>query len=390
MTINDFDGEYRFLSNFYPDNHDTLEHKYQAAKTDDPEEKAKILGAPTPGLSKKAGRKATMRADWDDIKVSVMRELLAEKFSDPELRQKLLDTGDNELVEGNYWHDTFWGVCTGTKKCRYGPHEPTGDNWLGRLLMELRTNMKEEVMTNEEFREEARMRANPQYKAHPHLAELEEAVSDSALAFLWQGGDPAEVPVAEAEVPAETPEEPVEASQEPKVIMVAGERIASSQIVLDALESTFTRFLAKFPKGSGLFGGAKGPDYLAAKGAHNIGMPYALEIPHELYHSTYHKDISDANWAKMLEFATEVNYTVPATKKWAIAHNFRRNEVMVHKADIHVVVSFKEPNELVRTEDKGGTRACVKSMMRQRKLVVLWINAETGESQWVRLDPTLG
>lgn len=383
MTINDFDGEYRFLSNFYPDNHDTLEHKYQAAKTDDPKEKARILGAPTPGKSKSAGRKATMRADWDDIKVSVMRELLAEKFSDPELRQKLLDTGDNELVEGNYWHDTFWGVCTGTKKCRRGPHEPTGDNWLGRLLMELRTNIKEEDMTNEEFREEARMRANPQYKAHPHLAELEEAVSDSALAFLWQGGDPAEVPSKAPEIA----QEPVEEHQ---VITVTGHRKVNGQAVLDALKEAFTKFLVKYPNGTGVFGGAKGADYLAAKAAKTVGMPYALEIPHEKYHSEgYPNDISDENWDLMLAHATEVNYSVPATKEWDWRHNFTRNEKMIHKATICIVVSELEPNELAK-RPKGGTRAGVKTMIRQGHTVALWINSETGESQWVRLNPTLG
>ena len=31
---------------------------------------------------------------------------------------------NEELVEGNYWGDTFWGICNGE-----------GTNWLGILLM---------------------------------------------------------------------------------------------------------------------------------------------------------------------------------------------------------------------------------------------------------------
>jgi predicted NAD-dependent protein-ADP-ribosyltransferase YbiA (DUF1768 family) len=41
--------------------------------------------------------------------------------------QKLLDTGTQTLVEGNWWGDVFWGVCKGV-----------GSNHLGKLLMKLR------------------------------------------------------------------------------------------------------------------------------------------------------------------------------------------------------------------------------------------------------------
>jgi len=59
-----------------------------------------------------------------------MWELLKQKFNDPVLKQKLLDTGDQELVEGNFWNDFTWGVCNGV-----------GKNWLGKMLVELRKRL---------------------------------------------------------------------------------------------------------------------------------------------------------------------------------------------------------------------------------------------------------
>ena len=78
-----------------------------------------------------------MRRDWDKIKVDVMRDLLRDKFEDPNLRQMLLATYPNDLIEGNTWHDQFWGDCECPK------HENTmGMNWLGTLLMEIREELR--------------------------------------------------------------------------------------------------------------------------------------------------------------------------------------------------------------------------------------------------------
>ncbi len=88
--------------------------------------KAKRLGGP-----KSKGGIVTKRPNWDTIKLDVMLYLLRQKFSIPKLKAKLLATGDQELVEGNKWHDTFWGVCNGV-----------GSNHLGRLLMQVRQEVK--------------------------------------------------------------------------------------------------------------------------------------------------------------------------------------------------------------------------------------------------------
>lgn len=130
--IDSFSGEYRFLSNFYADPHGGLsvEHYYQARKTEDIEEADAILNANTPGEAKRLGRKATLRPDWDDIKDDVMLILLWRKFCHEPLRTRLLETGDQELIEGNTWGDTYWGVCNGK-----------GKNMLGKLLMKVRDEL---------------------------------------------------------------------------------------------------------------------------------------------------------------------------------------------------------------------------------------------------------
>lgn len=141
--IVDFDREYSFLSNFYdsPFVHEgitypTNEHFFQAMKTLDQEERKKIAAAATPGQSKRLGRHVALRPDWEAIKLDVMKEGLALKFADPKLREKLLATGDEILVEGNWWHDNTWGSC----HCPLCDKIP-GKNLLGKALMELRTNL---------------------------------------------------------------------------------------------------------------------------------------------------------------------------------------------------------------------------------------------------------
>lgn len=145
-----FDGEYRFLSNFYPYKskegedskplyimyddivYPSTEHAYQAAKTIDVEQRLAICGAENAYKAKKMGRQVTLRPDWEEVKVDVMRSLLIEKFRDAVLREKLNATQDAVLVEGNYWHDAVWGVCW-CDKCM-----GVGQNMLGKLLMKIR------------------------------------------------------------------------------------------------------------------------------------------------------------------------------------------------------------------------------------------------------------
>ena len=138
IRIERFKGDYRFLSNFFDSvivvdgiEYRTVEHAFQAAKTTDPEWKETIRSARTPGESKRLGKEAPLRPGWEAMKVRTMLKCLREKFKDETLRTMLLATGDAELIEGNTWGDTFWGVWHGK-----------GSNMLGKLLMKVREEIK--------------------------------------------------------------------------------------------------------------------------------------------------------------------------------------------------------------------------------------------------------
>ena len=136
-----FDGEFDFLSNFYPSVvsfegfiFHTVEHAYQAAKNPSTPNlrrfATEIIG---PGAAKRVGRTIDKRADWHDVKVQVMADLLEQKFKDPNLQRRLMKTGNRVIEEGNDWGDTFWGVCP--------PGSGNGKNHLGRLLMQVREQL---------------------------------------------------------------------------------------------------------------------------------------------------------------------------------------------------------------------------------------------------------
>ena len=136
--ITAFQGEYRWLSNFWPSQvifegqtYPTVEHAYQAAKTLDYDARGFIKSCATPGEAKRASKNLVLRTDWEQVKVGIMESLLKQKFAWPALRDKLLVTKSEELVEGNTWNDTFWGVCRGK-----------GQNTLGKLLMAIREELR--------------------------------------------------------------------------------------------------------------------------------------------------------------------------------------------------------------------------------------------------------
>src|SRR3954467_5517437 len=123
-VINSFQGEHRFLSNFFPSPirwwrtfgddviFPTVEHGFVWFKTTDEDLRSHILTIPTPGQVKRFGRTLELRPNWDTRKLFFMRELVHRKFvQNHDLRDMLLDTGDSMLIEGNRWHDQLWGVC---------------------------------------------------------------------------------------------------------------------------------------------------------------------------------------------------------------------------------------------------------------------------------------
>jgi hypothetical protein len=139
-SIDSFEeGPNRFLSNFYPARvefegliYPSSEHAYQSAKTLDLRlREIFTLKDMTAAQSKRLGRAIKSRSDWETDKERVMLACLVSKFSDPQLQGLLLATGEQQLVEGNTWNDTYWGVCRGV-----------GRNRLGELLMQVRAMYK--------------------------------------------------------------------------------------------------------------------------------------------------------------------------------------------------------------------------------------------------------
>lgn len=144
-----FDGEHRFLSNFYPcrivyEGQEFLssEAAFQAAKIKgkNPEETRKLRNIFTtvnPSKAKRLGRSCVLRPDWEEVKDDVMYEIVKYKFENHEhLKKLLLDTKSAILIEGTTWHDNYWGNCT-CDRCK----NIEGKNQLGKILMRVRSEL---------------------------------------------------------------------------------------------------------------------------------------------------------------------------------------------------------------------------------------------------------
>jgi ribA/ribD-fused uncharacterized protein len=153
--INSFRGRFVFLSNFYPCKiehkgiiYPSVEHYYVALKVtgmqfidgvyytaaDFRELVAKIKD---PADAKRIGKVVKVRSDWGEKRLGFMEWGIREKFKDNKLAEDLLSTGDLELIEGNNWHDVFYGKCS-CVKCG-----GSGENHLGKILMKIREELKQ-------------------------------------------------------------------------------------------------------------------------------------------------------------------------------------------------------------------------------------------------------
>lgn len=135
-------GEYGCFSNFsrhsvkldgksWP----TSEHYFQAQKFLDEGLKSKVRNAKTPSMAASIGRDRSLplRKDWESIKLDVMRKVIRAKFTQHEdLKLTLLNTGNEELIEHTV-NDKFWADGGDGK----------GLNWLGKILMEIREEIRQ-------------------------------------------------------------------------------------------------------------------------------------------------------------------------------------------------------------------------------------------------------
>lgn len=148
MTIKFYKSEppYGYLNNFrradmfvYGRWWKNVEAAYQAQKTKVVSEYDSIWLAKTPRIARNLGQTVTMRPDWDDVKLQVMYECVLAKFTqNHDLRAQLLSTGDEHLIEDSPI-DSFWGC----------GKDGNGANHLGRILMKIRTELREWTIINE-------------------------------------------------------------------------------------------------------------------------------------------------------------------------------------------------------------------------------------------------
>jgi len=145
-----------FLSHFYPSPIELdgwiwpcVEYFYQAQKSSDRDYRRAIMEAESPGKVKrlaanpditgKSGKHSwfrahgkSPRADWHQVKLDIMRRAdLAKYTQNPALRERLLATGDAELVEDSP-SEPFWGIGS----------DGNGANWAGRVIMEVRAALR--------------------------------------------------------------------------------------------------------------------------------------------------------------------------------------------------------------------------------------------------------
>jgi ribA/ribD-fused uncharacterized protein len=146
---------FEWLSNFHPCPHGiflaspqggvweyaTVEHAYQAAKFNSVAARQRIRLCVSAGAAKREAADllndptSMAQPGWTHVRVQIMHGLLLQKFAGPggaPLGRLLAATAPRMLVEGNTWHDHFWGMCEVEGKF-------AGQNMLGKLLMSIRT-----------------------------------------------------------------------------------------------------------------------------------------------------------------------------------------------------------------------------------------------------------
>ena len=150
-VINSFSGKYEFLSNFYNAEveHEGITYKnseaaFQAAKTVNFKLRREFSELKA-SQAKLKGRSIALRPDWEEVKDEVMYQIVKDKFTrNSDLRERLMKTNSSILIEGNWWHDNYWGDCS-CENCS----DKEGKNTLGKILMRVREELRIENFKTE-------------------------------------------------------------------------------------------------------------------------------------------------------------------------------------------------------------------------------------------------
>ncbi len=112
----------------------TSEHAYQAEKYSNEEIIEKLFRSRSVDEVYRIAQdhKSERRADWDEVKIDLMKDILKEKMKQhPIIETMLIESGDRPLIKDT-WKDNFWG---------WGPNKD-GKNMLGVLWMEVRNEVR--------------------------------------------------------------------------------------------------------------------------------------------------------------------------------------------------------------------------------------------------------
>lgn len=135
--------EYKWLSNMalvdiklkgriYP----SVEHAYMSEKSKDKSWKELCSQKNISGKQiKRFSSTIKLRDDWEEVKLLVMEYCLKQKFEQEPFKTMLINTKNENIQEGNYWNDIFWGV-----DLKSNPN--IGENHLGRLIMKIRDEFR--------------------------------------------------------------------------------------------------------------------------------------------------------------------------------------------------------------------------------------------------------
>jgi ribA/ribD-fused uncharacterized protein len=289
-AIKKFDGQFRFLSNFYPVTikhlgmeFNCVESAYQASKCLDPFDCLKFehLSA---FKAKQLGRTVKLRPKWNKERVEVMSQLVRQKFDDPFLKEQLISTYPLELIEGNYWGDTFWGVCKGT-----------GNNNLGKILMAVRDEVRPRGI---DFKKLAEDMKKPRVK----------------LPFLVAGT-------------GHRPEKLFTIKPYSKICF--NMLVEFCEEVLKKVETDYE------PIGGVISGMALGFDQALAMAALNLDKPLIACVPCKEQDSPW-PDEARARYRKIMRRASETWYATHGTYTQGCMHE--RDRMMVHKSDLLIAL----------------------------------------------------
>lgn len=119
----------------------TVEHYFQAQKFVGTEHEEAMRREASPMVVARMGRDRDkpLRGDWELAKDGVMRTAVLAKFTQhPELRDRLLATGEAKIIEHTS-NDSYWG----------DGGDGSGVNMLGIILMEVRDHLRRSAEPND-------------------------------------------------------------------------------------------------------------------------------------------------------------------------------------------------------------------------------------------------